>query len=955
MSDKSDNSKDLYKNTLNLPSTDFPMKANLAQREPEWLTKWHKMDLYQKIRDARHSAPKFILHDGPPYANGEIHIGHALNKILKDMILKSKTLSGYDAPYVPGWDCHGLPIELNVEKKVGKPGDKITPLAFRQKCREYVETQIAGQKQAFIRLGVIGDWANPYQTMAYQYEADTVRALGKIYRNGHVKSGFKPVHWCIDCGSALAEAEVEYQDKTSSSIDVGFKVVEQDKIKLAKIFNLPKTFEFAPDSAVSVVIWTTTPWTLPANEAVSIHPEHSYSLIKLENFPEKFSSEYIVLAKELTASFFEKTKLAGNIIAECVGQQLEYIALQHPILYAVSGKTVPVILGEHVTLEAGTGCVHTAPAHGIEDYVIGKKYDLPLVNPVKSNGCYQDTSAVLANISVLKANPFIIDLLREQKNLLHFENIQHAYPHCWRHKTPLIFMATPQWFISMEEKNLRMQTLEAIETVNWVPEWGKERIQGMIIGRPDWCISRQRTWGVPLPFFVHEQTGELHPKTNEIIEKVALSIEKQGIDAWDNSASLDWLTESEVSSYKKINNTLDVWFDSGISHYAVLKGPADLYLEGSDQHRGWFNSSLTTSVAMYGKAPYKTVLTHGFTVDAEGKKMSKSLGNVVYPDKVIKTLGADILRLWVSATDYRGEIRVSEEILKRTSDAYRRIRNTARFLLANLHDFNPDLHMIQPENLLALDGWIVREAIALQKSIIQSYEAYQFHQIYHELHNFCVRELGGFYLDIIKDRQYTLPKNSLARRSAQTAMYYLSQALVRWIAPILSFTAEEIWQHLPFASVPASASAQAPSVFLSEWMIFPSELTIPNAFIPDELWPELMLIREMVNKAIEQKRSVGELGSNLEAEVTIFADTKTLIKLKLLKAELRFVFISAVVNLVEHSDTEMRIEVKKAAQDKCMRCWHYLETVNQQPDYPGICHRCVTNITSETGEHREYA
>lgn len=943
--------KDRYKNTLNLPVTEFPMKANLAQREPEWLIKWQEIGLYKNIREMRKEAPKFILHDGPPYANGDIHIGHAVNKILKDMILKSKNLSGFDAPYVPGWDCHGLPIELNVEKKVGKAGDKVSPLAFRQKCREYVLSQIENQKTAFMRLGVIGDWANPYQTMNFQYEADTVRALGKIHQNGHIKSGLKPVHWCIDCGSALAEAEVEYQDKTSPAIDVGFNVLDSDKNNLSQIFK----FNPQADFSVSVVIWTTTPWTLPANEAVSVHPEHTYALIKLEGQHPSFSAEHIIVAKELWGALSEKiqkNQVTGKIIAECFGRELEYINLNHPFL---ANKTVPVVLGEHVTLDAGTGCVHTAPAHGAEDYLVGQAYKLPLVNPVKSNGCYNENSPILPNVSVLKANQPIIALLVEKQCLLFSENIQHSFPHCWRHKTPLIFMATPQWFISMDDKHLRSQILKEIEKVSWVPDWGKERIQGMVEGRPDWCISRQRIWGVPIPFLIHEETGALHPKTDELIEKIALKIEQEGIDAWDNSQMTDWLSQDEAKHYKKNTSTLDVWFDSGVSHYAVLnrynslKTPADLYLEGSDQHRGWFNSSLTTSVAMFGHAPYKTVLTHGFTVDADGKKMSKSLGNVVYPDKVVKTLGADILRLWVSATDYRGEIRVSDEILKRTSDAYRRIRNTARFLLANLHDFDPEQDLLKPEQLLDLDAWIVREAMALQKEIIQSYEEYQFHQIYHALHNFCVRELGGFYLDIIKDRQYTLPKNSLARRSAQTAIYHLIQAFVRWIAPILSFTAEEIWQHLP--------QVTASSVFLSEWAVFPTEFKHSTLRIPDNFWNELITIRETVNKAIEQKRSEGAIGGNLEAEVILYASAKTIAKLKLIESELRFVFITSTAKLIEQHDCsegEIRVEVQKTTQQKCARCWHHVETVNQNANYPEICHRCVINISTEAGEHREY-
>ncbi|HNP02005.1 MAG TPA: isoleucine--tRNA ligase, partial [Agitococcus sp.] len=779
-----------YKSTLNLPETAFAMKADLAKREPNWVKDWQENKLYQKIRQARAGRPQFILHDGPPYANGNIHIGHSVNKILKDIIIKSKTLAGFDAPYVPGWDCHGLPIELNVEKKFGKAGHKVSAKEFRQHCRDFAIGHVENQKADFQRLGVLGDWDNPYLTMNFQQEADIIRSLGKIAANGHLHQGLKPVHWCMDCGSALAEAEVEYEDKQSHAVDVAFAVQDvADFAKRANLTNVP--------AAVDFVIWTTTPWTLPANQAVSLHPELIYVVVQATI---EQQTRVLVLAQALYEATLARYQAEDiQVLAEVAGAAFEHVALQHPFYE----RTVPVIVGEHVTADAGTGAVHTAPGHGHDDFVVGKKYNLKVDNPVDNNGVFLPNTPLFAGMHVNKANEPIIETLKANNRLLAHVKIKHSYPHCWRHKTPIIFRATPQWFISMEQKGLRDAAMQAIDEVQWLPNWGKARIVSMMQGRPDWCISRQRTWGVPIALFVHKITGELHPQTIDLIEKVALEVEKAGIDAWwDIDAAV--LLGAEAENYLKVTDTLDVWFDSGVTHSCVLtrpdlRYPADLYLEGSDQHRGWFQSSLLTALAANGDKPFKTVLTHGFTVDEKGHKMSKSLGNVVSPQDIMKTLGADIIRLWVAATDYSGEMSVSKVILERMSDAYRRIRNTMRFLLANLAGFDPAQHLVPTNDMLALDRWVVDKAAQVQTDIIAAYEAYEFHNIYHKLHNFCSLDLGSFYLDIIKDRQYTTQADSLARRSAQTALYHIIQALVRWCAPILSFTAHEIWQEIPQA------------------------------------------------------------------------------------------------------------------------------------------------------------
>jgi isoleucyl-tRNA synthetase len=906
------------------------------------LQQWQDMDLYGKIREASAGRPKFILHDGPPYANGDLHVGHGVNKILKDIIVKSRTLDGYDAPYVPGWDCHGLPIELNVEKKVGKPGVKVTAAEFRQKCRDYAGTQVDKQRTDFMRMGVFGDWYNPYLTMDYHFEADIVRTLGRIVDNGHLQKGFKPVHWCTDCGSALAEAEVEYQDKTSPAIDVAYIALDQQAVRAA----LATDYQ----GNIAIPIWTTTPWTLPASMAVSLHPELEYVLIDAQG-------RALVFAADLAESCVQRFGLPLlNILGRCKGAALEGLMLQHPYLE----REIPVILGDHVTTESGTGAVHTAPAHGQDDFVVGAAYDIEVYNPVGSNGVYLPDTEFFAGQFVMKANSAIIDLLRERGALLHEEAYEHSYPHCWRHKTPIIFRATPQWFVNMHQRGLLDAAKAAVEGVEWLPEWGRARIDSMLEDRPDWCISRQRTWGVPITLFIHRQSGELHPRSSELIEQVALLIEEAGIDAWFDLEPAE-LLGADADDYEKVTDTLDVWFDSGVTHACVLRqrdglhSPADLYLEGSDQHRGWFQSSLLTGIGAYGEAPYKTVLTHGFTVDGEGRKMSKSIGNIVPAAKVMKDLGADILRLWVAGADFRGAVAVSDEIFKRTADSYRRIRNTARFLLSNLNGFDPTTDVLPYADMLSLDRWAVDRAASLQAELIADYENFQFHQIYQKLHNFCAGDLGGFYLDVIKDRQYTTRADSVARRSAQSAMYHIGEALVRWIAPILSYTAEEIWENLP--------GEHSDSVFLEQWYEGLQPIA-EDAIMGRGYWQQLMAVRDAVNKEMEAKRAAGELRGSLDAEVTLFASGELKQQLEALGDELRFVLITSGARVLPSSEapessaqTEvegLKLAIAVSEAEKCERCWHRSADIGEFAAHPTLCGRCVQNVDGD-GEQRSFA
>ncbi|MGZ8200686.1 MAG: isoleucine--tRNA ligase [Methylosarcina sp.] len=939
-----------YKKTLNLPNTSFPMKGNLAQREPERLKKWNEAGLYKKIREAFAGRPKFILHDGPPYANGEIHIGHAVNKVLKDFIIKSKTLSGFDAPYVPGWDCHGLPIELQVEKKIGKAGMQVSAETFRKACRDYAAKQVNLQKEAFIRLGVLGEWDHPYLTMDFAFEADIVRALGKIAAKGHITQGAKPVHWCTDCGSALAEAEVEYEDKHSPAIDVRFQVVDEDKF-MAGCHHIEGHEGEGP---LSVVIWTTTPWTLPANQGVALNPDLDYAIVQCEKEGHK---ERLVIAEALLKDAMLRYDIDHyHVIAYCKGAALEHQLLRHPFY----SRSVPIILGDHVTTESGTGAVHTAPGHGQDDYVVGLKYGLPVDNPVGADGVFLPNTELFAGEHVFKANAHVLEVLEANGKLLHHRAILHSYPHCWRHKTPIIFRATSQWFISMDKNGLREQALNEVKRVAWIPEWGQARIESMIIGRPDWCISRQRTWGVPITFFIHKETGEPHPRTVELIEQIARRIEEKGIEAWFALDASELLGD-EAANYEKLNDTLDVWFDSGVTHACVLdkreqlKFPADLYLEGSDQHRGWFQSSLLASTAMNGVAPYRAVLTHGFTVDAEGKKMSKSKGNVVAPQSVMKDLGADVLRLWVASTDYRGEMAVSNEILNRTSDGYRRLRNTARFLLSNLADFDPAHHLVDSKNLLALDRWVMDRAYTLQEEVKAAYESYQFQTIYQKVHQFCVIDLGGFYLDIIKDRQYTGKAGGQARRSAQTAMYHVLEALVRWLAPITSYTADEIWQYIP--------GKRSESVFLETWYRDLVKLD-PGSPLNLELWQKVMVVRTAVSKELEKSRVKGDIGSSLNAEVELYCNDDYYSALNQMDDELHFIFITSNASAMAEKfcpedavATEVdgvKVKIVVSEHKKCVRCWHQRYDVGEHPEHPELCGRCVENVAGD-GENRKFA
>ena len=932
-----------YKNTLNLPETGFPMRGDLAKREPAMLQNWYDKELYRKIRQVKKGKKAFILHDGPPYANGKLHIGHAVNKIIKDIIIKSKGLSGYDSPYIPGWDCHGLPIEQKVEEQVGKPGVKVTPAEFRQICRDYAASQVELQKADFIRMGVLGDWQNPYRTMNYDTEANIIRALGKVIKNGHLVKGAKPVYWCTDCMSALAEAEVEYYDKSSPAIDVKFKATDNQAVA--------NKFGINTDLTINAVIWTTTPWTLPASRGIALNETVEYQLVQIND------KECLILAAELVESVMKRADITDwTILGSCHGKDLELLRFKHPFL----DFDEPIVLGEHVTVDAGTGAVHTAPGHGAEDFIVGQKYGLEVANPVGGNGCYlPGTGAGLDGLFVFKANKVVVELLKERNALLHFENIEHSYPCCWRHKTPVIYRATPQWFISMDKQGLRAQSLKEIKQVRWIPDWGQARIETMVANRPDWCISRQRTWGVPMTLFVHKETEELHPDTLELVEKVAKLVEQNGIQAWWDADIKD-LLGPDADDYRKVPDTLDVWFDSGSTFYSVVGvrpefagHEADMYLEGSDQHRGWFMSSLMLSTAIDNKAPYKQVLTHGFVVDGQGRKMSKSLGNIVTPQEVMNKLGADILRLWIASTDYSGEMSYSDEIIKRAADSYRRIRNTARFLLANLNGFDPANDMIKPEDMVVLDRWAVSMAKEAQEQIIQAYENYDFHKVVQRIMQFCSIEMGSFYLDIIKDRQYTAKSDSVARHSCQTALYHIAQAMVRWIAPILSFTADEIWQYIP-------AAEKQEFVFEDEW--YTKLFTLSESeTLNSEYWAQILAIRSEVNKVLEQGRNDKVIGGALEAAVTLYANEDIMATLAKLENELRFVLLTsqasvkplqaALAEAVQSDIDGLKIEIAKAQGDKCPRCWHY--TIDNDPT-THLCKRCEENINGK-GEVRHFA
>ena len=918
-----------YKKTLNLPDTQFPMRGNLARREPEWIEAWEKSGLYQRIREACKGRPKFVLHDGPPYANGDLHLGHVVNKVLKDMVVKSKTLAGFDAPYVPGWDCHGLPIEHQVEKKHGK---NLPAAEFRKLCREFATEQIERQRKDFIRLGVLGDWQHPYLTMNFATEADIIRTLGRINENGYLYRGAKPVHWCLDCRSALADAEVEYEDRTSPAIDVAFQFA--DNKALAAALGFTQIYEFA-----FAVIWTTTPWTLPANRAVAVHADIDYVLVRVP-------AGLLLLAKELAERCMASYEVADyEVVAEFKGEKLEGLLLQHPFY----DRQVPIVLGEHVTLEAGTGLVHTAPAHGLEDFEVGQRYELAVDNPIDDKGVFLPSMPIVAGLSVWEANAVIIEALRERQKLIRVEDYGHSYPVCWRHKSPIIFRATGQWFIGLDERNgkaLREIAKSAVDATAFYPAWGRARLEGMIVNRPDWCVSRQRSWGTPMALFIHKETEELHPRTSELLEEVAQRVEKDGIEAWF-ALSEEELLGDDAKNWRKVPDTLDVWFDSGSTHIGVLERreelvkPADLYLEGTDQHRGWFQSSMLTGCAIDGRAPYKALLTHGFVVDGNGRKMSKSLGNVIAPQKVAGTLGADILRLWVAATDYSGELSISDEILKRVVESYRRIRNTLRFLLANVSEYDPEKHALAPSQWLEIDRYAVQMTARMQAQMLEDYERYEFHLVVQRLQTFCSEELGGFYLDILKDRLYTAGEDSRARRGAQNALYHIAHSLLRLMAPVLSFTSEEAWPIL---------TGEDDSVFMHTWYAFPDT----GASVL-ERWDRLRELRSNIQKELEDVRTAGGIGSSLQAEVRISANGESGELLKSLGDDLRFVLITSKADVdTAAANNGMHVEVTPSTHVKCERCWHYRADVGSDAEHPGICGRCTSNLFGP-GEQRVYA
>jgi isoleucyl-tRNA synthetase len=940
---------------VNMTDTPFPMRGDLAKREPGWVKQWQDKKIYQRIRKAAAGRPKFILHDGPPYANGDIHLGHAVNKILKDMVVKSRTMAGFDAPYVPGWDCHGMPIEIQIEKQFGK---NLPTAEVLQKARAYALEQIDRQRAGFIRLGVLGEWENPYMTMAYGNEADELRALGKLLEKGYVYRGLKPVNWCFDCGSALAEAEVEYQDKRDPAIDVGFPFAEPEKVAAAfGLAQLPTTNGF-------IVIWTTTPWTIPSNQALNANPEVTYALVQAERDGQPL---LLILAQDLVEATLQRYKLEGRIIAATLGASLAGLRFKHP-LHAQDpfyDRTSPVYLADYVTTDSGTGVVHSAPAYGLEDFQSCKAHgmkDDEILKPVMGDGRFASTLPLFGGLTIWEASKPICEALRAAGALFELKMFDHSYMHCWRHKTPIVYRATSQWFAGMDVTpkdggpSLRETALAGIAETQFFPDWGQARLQGMIANRPDWTLSRQRQWGVPMAFFLHKETGELHPRTPELLEQVAKLIEAKGIEAWQQLDPSELLGE-DAANYEKNKDTLDVWFDSGSTHQTVLRGshkeqsafPADLYLEGSDQHRGWFHSSLLTSSMLNGRPPYKALLTHGFTVDENGKKMSKSLGNTLAPQKISDTLGADILRLWVASTDYTGELSIGDEILKRVTESYRRIRNTLRFLLANTSDFDPGKDAVPVAELLEIDRYAIAAMAQLQGDIAGHFERYEFHPVVARLQNYCSEDLGGFYLDILKDRLYTTGVESTARRSAQTALWHIAHALLRVMAPILSFTAEEAWA--VFAGQQAYAQSDETIFTQTLW-------TFPEIADGDVLLAKYAALREVradVTKQLEEVRASGAIGSSLQAELAIKAAGEKFQLLASLEDDLKFVFITSQASVEQVADAANEaVTVTPSEAEKCERCWHYRRDVGHDHAHAGLCGRCTSNLFG-SGEARRYA
>ncbi len=940
-----------YKRTLNLPDTPFPMRGDLARREPLWVEQWQQRNVYEAIRRASAGRPRFVLHDGPPYANGDIHIGHALNKILKDVVVKTRTMAGFDAPYVPGWDCHGMPIEVQIEKTYGKhlPVEKTLAL-----CRSYATEQIARQKAQFQRLGVLADWDHPYTTMAYGNEASEIRTLGALLEKGYLYRGLKPVNWCFDCHSALAEAEVEYEDRVDPAIDVAFALAERERVRLASAFGLGH----APQGLISAVIWTTTPWTIPANQALNVHPDFDYALVATPR-------GHLVLAQALVEACLARYGLAGEVVAQAKGAALENIAFRHPWI----DRDSPVYLGDFVTLEQGTGIVHSSPAYGIDDFNACRRYGLgddDILKPVQGDGRFADDLPLFGGMKIWDANPRIVEHLHAVGALLHVEKYTHSYMHCWRHKTPIIYRATTQWFAGMDDvpgyrgvkpaQTLRSAALAGIEATAFFPAWGKARLYGMIASRPDWTLSRQRQWGTPLPFFVNRATDELHPDTAALLELAATRVAQGGIETWFAATCEDFGVDE--TRYRKLTDTLDVWFDSGSTHQTVMGGPngrishlgshpdetgfpADLYLEGSDQHRGWFHSSLLVSCMLNGRPPYKALLTHGFTVDGHGRKMSKSKGNVVAPQKVSDTLGAEVLRLWVAATDYSGDLSISDEILKRVVESYRRIRNTLRFLMANTSDFDAATHAVPLTSLFEIDRYAIAQAQDVIAAAQRDYAAYQFHLGVQRLVNYCSEDLGGFYLDVLKDRLYTTPAGSAARRSAQTALAHIRDLLLKTFAPVLSFTAEEAWRVLE----PADET-----VFSHVWNERWAEIDGVDALT--QKWQRVLAVRAAVMKEIETVRQTGTIGSSLQAEVVVAAPAEDYAALESLADDLRFVFITSAAR-IERADA-LAIRVSASAHRKCDRCWHWRADVGTDAAHPTLCGRCVANLFG-AGEPRRFA